>query len=388
MQPAFWARDEVVLLRSDDGSAIWVSCSGPAPEAPADVACGIARAERGWVLAIEAVGHPGPHPRTTTSQLRSARIGGREGGRAGAVNVGSLDAMTYRRLDRTVVPDVDLMLAVLCDVRHLDTSQGRLGPHAAALALRRFGVDAEAVPPFMMAMNGSARRLVAEGVSVHAMRSKQDDGGEPAPEMVPIGSALTCEHVAVRADGWLLDLEIAPPGTLPPAMAGAPIVTELAPAFWAGEEAVLLRGDDGSAIWVTRSATQVPPVEDGAVCGLADQWCDAIGAVGHPGWLRPQVRVAALSSPHEVSRRRDIYRWRALFSVTVMHVFVPIRRGSRNLRNSPNWYWTRVRAGSSPLGWCTSDSSVHAVSWVGSSCSVVVPWMRVRRAFLRSSRPR
>lgn len=139
-------------------------------------------------------------------------------------------------MDRLVVPDVDLMLTVLCDVRDLDTSQGRLGPHAATLALRRFGVDAEPVSTFMIAMNGSARRLVAEGVSVHAMRSKQDDGGEPAPEMVPVGSALTCEQMALRADGWLLDLEIAPSGTLPQAMAGAPIVTELAPAFWAGEE--------------------------------------------------------------------------------------------------------------------------------------------------------
>lgn len=78
--------------------------------------------------------------------------------------------MAYRRLDDPVrVPDLDLMLSVLCEVRHLGECAGEFTAFAAVAALRHFGVSATSVSTFMVLLNDEARHLMAGGVSMQQL---------------------------------------------------------------------------------------------------------------------------------------------------------------------------------------------------------------------------
>lgn len=175
------------------------------------------------------------------------------------------------------VPDLDLMMGVLCDARGGDRHCSQVTVRAAALALDAFGVSTEQVNIRLVVMNPAACQSLAQGTP------------EPGAYLATIGLAGKDRHCALRVGDYLLDLavdEAEEPGRLTP----APMVVQLGHAFWSGQQSAFMAAEDGAGTfaWVVPGEEAHwrpdPIVDPYEVDELAQHYREAISATGHPGW--------------------------------------------------------------------------------------------------------
>lgn len=135
------------------------------------------------------------------------------------------------------VADLELALEALvrgagCDLHPL------LATRAAILALEYNGIQADEVDVRLVVMNSAA-----------VCRTAGEQPGEASPFVTSLGLAGKDRHPAVRVGNWLLDLGLSVAAAPEFDLFPSPTYAHLPSTFWAGAEAAVLAGDDGSRVW-------------------------------------------------------------------------------------------------------------------------------------------
>lgn len=166
--------------------------------------------------------------------------------------------------------DLELALEALvrtatCDLHPL------LATRAAILALQYNGIHAVEVDVRLVVMNPAA-----------VSRTAGEDPGGMSPFVTSLGLAGKDRHPAVRVDDWLLDLGLGVAASPEFGLSPSPTYARLSPTFWAGAEAAVLAGDDGSRVWAwhlpgrTGGFRPDPVLPVAEVFETASQWAPRI----------------------------------------------------------------------------------------------------------------
>lgn len=169
--------------------------------------------------------------------------------------------------------DVELALEVLTHAAHSDIDP-LLAARAAILALEYNGITADEVDVRLVVMNAAAVACTSGG-----------QAGDTPPFVTSLGLSGKDRHPAVRVGDWLLDLGLGVAASPEFGLTPSPSFARLSPSFWAGSEAAVLAGDDGSRVWAwhlpgrTGGFRPDPQLSTREVFATASSWAPQIQGV-------------------------------------------------------------------------------------------------------------